>query len=69
MQTRSNTVIMSEGMRVLAERLGLVDAERFIVLLRREPFDYTKWRQDLYKDMPLDEFLGKANDFRGATEV
>ncbi|MCL2337891.1 MAG: hypothetical protein FWC60_10770 [Firmicutes bacterium] len=61
---RSNTIIKDEGMRALTERLGLVDAERFIALLRREPFDYTEWRQNLYKDMPLDEFLKKANDYR-----
>ena len=66
---RSNTVIKNEGMRALAESLGPVDAERFIVLLRREPFDYTEWRQDLYKDMPLDEFLKKADDYRGRTEI
>ena len=61
---RSSTVIKDEGMRVLTERLGPVDAERFIVLLRREPFNYTEWRQDLYKDMPLDEFLQKADEYR-----
>jgi len=61
---RSNTVIKNEGMRVLTERLGPVDAEKFIVLLRREPFDYTEWRQDLFKDMTLDEFLQKANAYR-----
>ena len=66
---RSNSIIKNEGMRVLVANLGPVDAERFIVLLRREPFDYTKWRQDLYKDMPLDEFLKKANDYRGAAEA
>ena len=66
---RSNTVIKNEGMRILAEKLGPVDAERFIVLLRREPFDYTEWRQDLYKDMSLDEFLEKANEFRGMSEA
>jgi len=66
---RSNTVIKNEGMRALAERLGPVDAERFIVLLRREPFDYTKWRQNLYKDMPLDEFLKKADDYRGEADA
>ena len=62
---RSNTVIKNEGMRVLAERLGLVDAERFVVLLRREPFDYTEWRQNLHKDMTLDVFLKKADEYRG----
>jgi len=66
---RSNAVIKNEGMRVLAERLGPVDAERFIVLLRREPFDYTQWRQDLYKDMSLDEFLKKADEYRNAAEA
>jgi len=66
---KSNTVIKNEGMRVLAETLGPVDAERFIVLLRREPFDYTEWRQTLYKDMPLDEFLKKADEHRNVTEA
>ena len=60
----NSTLIKDEGMRALTERLGPVNAERFIVLMRREPFDYTEWRRNLYKDMPLDEFLTKANDYR-----
>jgi len=59
---RTNTVLKDEGMRILAEQLGLVDAERFIALLRREPFDYTQWRQELYKDVPLDKFLKDAQE-------
>ena len=66
---RSNTIVKNEGMRALSERLGPVDAERFITLLRREPFDYTEWRQNLYKDMPLDEFLKKADEYRRAAEA
>ncbi|GHU79949.1 hypothetical protein FACS1894191_3950 [Clostridia bacterium] len=66
---KSNTILKDEGMRVLAERLGLVDAERFITLLRREPFDYTEWRRDLYKDVPLDEFLKNADEYRKAAEA
>ena len=61
---KSNTVLKNEGMRILAEQLGLVEAERFIALLRREPFDYTQWRQDLYKDVPLEKFLSDAQNFR-----
>jgi len=61
---RSNTVIKNEGLRILSEQLGLVDAERFIVLLRREPFDYTEWRQGLFKDVPLDVFLNNADEYR-----
>jgi len=61
---RSNTVLKDEGMRVLAEQLGLVEAERFIALMRREPFDYTQWRQGLFKDVPLDTFLQDAQKYR-----
>ena len=61
---RSNTVLKDEGMRILAEQLGLVEAERFIALLRREPFDYTQWRQGLFKNLPLDSFLKDAQNYR-----
>lgn len=65
---QSNTVLKDEGMRILAEQLGLVEAERFIALLRREPFDYTEWRQGLYKDVPLDQFLRDAQEYRDKTK-
>jgi len=61
---RSNAVLKDEGMRILAEQLGLVEAERFIALMRREPFDYTNWRQRLFKDVPLDTFLRGAQRYR-----
>ena len=61
---RSNTVLRDDGMRILAEQLGIVEAERFIALMRRESFDYTQWRQGLYKDVPLKAFLQDAQNFR-----
>ncbi|MCL2365523.1 MAG: hypothetical protein FWC75_00555 [Oscillospiraceae bacterium] len=61
---RTNTVLKDDGMRILAEQLGLVEAERFIALMRREPFDYTQWRQRLYKDIPLGSFLQDAQSYR-----
>jgi hypothetical protein len=48
----------------LSKALGLVDAERFISLILREPFDYTEWQRDLYKDVPLDEFYRDVQNFR-----
>jgi len=60
----TDTVLKDEGMRILANQLGLVEAERFIVLIRREPFDYTKWRQGLFSDVPLDTFLQNAQKYR-----
>ena len=37
---RTESVIKTEGMKALYEKLGMVDAERFIYFLLKEPFDY-----------------------------
>jgi hypothetical protein len=60
----SEAVLKLEGMRVLSEKLGLVEAERFIVLMNKEPFDYTKWQRNLFGDTPLDEFLSNAAQYQ-----
>jgi len=43
---RTDSVVKTTGMQVLRDSLGKVDAERFIMLLLREPFDYIKWREN-----------------------
>ena len=60
----NSTVLKEKGMRVLVEQLGLVEAERFIVLMRREPFDYTQWREGIFKNDSLDAFLTNAQKYR-----
>ena len=65
----NSTLLKIQGMKVLAESLGLVEAERFIALLRREPFDYTEWQRELYRDVPLKTFLQNADDFRKKRET
>ena len=60
----NDTVLKNEGMKVLASHLGLVKAERFISLMIRDPFDYTEWQRGLFNDVPLDDFLTDAMDFR-----
>ena len=60
----TDTTLKTEGMRILAENLGWVEAERFISLILREPFDYTEWQRNLYKNVPLKEFLNSAMEFR-----
>ncbi|MCI9340085.1 MAG: hypothetical protein HFG94_05405 [Dorea sp.] len=42
---KTDTIIKQEGINALIAKLGYVDAERFIVLITKEPFDYTKWRE------------------------
>lgn len=56
----TDTEIKSKGIQVLSEYLGDVEAERFITLIQREPFDYTKWRQDLDENLSINEISRKA---------
>ena len=60
----ADTVLKRKGFDALSKNLGLVDTERFISLILREPFDYTEWQHDLYKDVSLDEFYCNVQEFR-----
>ena len=60
----NSAVLLDKGMRCLTSELGLVEAERFISLLLREPFDYTEWRKDnLFVGMSLDEIIDEADKY------
>lgn len=61
--TRTDTVVRNEGMTALLEKLGEVDAERFITLIVREPFDYTKWRENLFDGESIESLAKKANAY------
>ncbi|MEW6235593.1 MAG: hypothetical protein AB1656_09425 [Candidatus Omnitrophota bacterium] len=56
----TDTEIKIKGMQILAAYLGDVEAERFIALIQREPFDYTKWRQGMDEDFSIKEISQKA---------
>ena len=60
----TDTEIRLKGIQVLAEHLGDVEAERFIALIQREPFDYTKWRQGLDEDLSIEAISEKAMQSR-----
>ncbi|MCL2341519.1 MAG: hypothetical protein FWC53_00125 [Firmicutes bacterium] len=56
--------LLSAGMDVLIKHLGTVEAERFITLIIREPFDYTEWRKEnLFKDMTVEEISKAAMEY------
>ena len=52
--------LRNEGMKVLINNLGRVEAERFISLIIREPFDYTEWQRDLFDTMSVKELSNLA---------
>jgi hypothetical protein len=55
---------MNEGMHCLLDKLGVVETEAFIAQIIREPFDYTKWRQEnLYEDLSLHELNREAAEY------
>jgi hypothetical protein len=65
---KTDTVLRQEGMRLLSENLGLVNAERFITIILREPFDYTEWQNKLFPGVPLNNFLADAMAYRKQNE-
>jgi hypothetical protein len=66
---RTDTVLKQDGMRILSDNLGLVEAERFISLVIREPFDYTEWQRSLYKNISIEELCEKADTFWNETHM
>jgi len=66
---RTEAALRQEGMRILSDKLGLVETERFISLIIRESFDYTKWQQTLYDDMTIEQLCEKANNFWNETHI
>lgn len=60
---KTDTLIKSEGMKVLAENLGTVEAERFITLILRESFDYTKWQRNLYGNTSVKDLYSQIKVF------
>lgn len=58
---KTENEIRVAGMYALIGALGLVEAERFMMSMSRERFDYTEWRRHGLPDYPLDELARLAN--------
>lgn len=60
----TDTEIKMKGIQLLSQHLGDVEAERFVALIQREPFDYTKWRQTMDEELSLTEISKRAMSLR-----
>ena len=60
----TDTEIKLKAVEILSQTLGDVETERFIALIQREPFDYTKWRNGLDEDITIEEMSRKAMKLR-----
>lgn len=63
----TDTEIKIKGFRALLDSLGEVEAERFIALIMREPFDYTTWQRTLLLEKTVTEISSAAMRFRKET--
>ncbi len=60
----TDTEIKRQGIKALSDNLGTVEAEKFIALLLREPFDYTKWQKSLFSDISPEVLSKEAMKYR-----
>lgn len=60
----TDTEIKVKGIQLLSQYLGDVEAERFIALIQREPFDYTKWHQEQEEQFSIEELSQRAMALR-----
>lgn len=49
-----DTEIKTRGIHILSQHLEDVEAERFVTLIQREPFDYTIWHRGLDETLSIE---------------
>jgi hypothetical protein len=60
---RNTAVIMQDGMDCLIDKLGAYETEVFIWNILKEPFDYTEWQKEYFKDVSLEDFNRRAAEY------
>lgn len=60
---RTDNAIKQEGFNALAEKLDIIEVERFFMLINKEKFDYTKWRKNLFENKSIEELSNRAMDY------
>jgi hypothetical protein len=64
----TDTVLRRTVMQHLIENFGNVEAERFISLVIREPFDYTEWQRTLFEHQSVDDIFDDLEKMEAAQE-
>ena len=65
---KTDMEIRHDGMKLLRTQLGLVESERFLTLMLREPFDYTQWLQDQWNNSTVTDLAEQARNLRKNNE-
>lgn len=59
---RTEQELRQQAVQALSDRLGPVDALRFLSLVSREPFDYQQWRKEYFSRYSVDELLQEVRN-------
>lgn len=57
---RTDSEIINMGFNSIFSSLNMVDAERFIMLIKRDKFDYTQWQKNLWQEESIESLSKKA---------
>jgi len=61
----TDSELKSKCFTILAEHVGSVEMERFIMLLNRDTFDYTEWRKlNLFQGETVDSLCDQIEQFQ-----
>ena len=55
--------IMDIGFSCLVEKLGIINAERFIALIKQDDFDYTVWQREYFDEMKPGRVFEEAVEY------
>jgi hypothetical protein len=50
-----------QGMQALIGALGLIEAERFLIAVNLDKFNYTEWRRTGLPEMSIEQIAAQAN--------
>jgi len=60
---KTDNILRVEAINTLLTNLGEVDTERFISMIKRDTFDYTEWRQNLFNEKSIQEIHAMATEY------
>lgn len=58
---KTDSEIRMQGMQALIGSLGLIEAERFLISVNQDRFDYTEWRRQGLPNMTIEQIATEAN--------
>lgn len=58
---KTESEIRMQGMQALIGSLGLIEAERSLISVNQEKFNYTEWRRHGLPDLSIEQIAAAAN--------